>query len=110
MVPDVGSWNYAFTGVKWSAGMKYGLKVRARTASPRARPTTFSSGLAPRSAPHLPTRSRVPTHAPRRLPLVRLQLSNPKPFFDEAHRALHFLEFAHLEDTAIEADVEDAFS
>lgn len=39
MVPDVGSWNYAFSGVKWSAGMKYGLR-----------------------------------------------LSNPKPFFDEAHR------------------------
>ena len=39
MVPDAGSWNYAFSGVKWSAGMRYGLR-----------------------------------------------LSNPKPFFDEAHR------------------------
>lgn len=27
MVPDAGSWNYAFSGVKWSAGMKYGLKL-----------------------------------------------------------------------------------
>jgi hypothetical protein len=49
MVPDVGSWNYAFSGVKWSAGMKYGLR-----------------------------------------------LANPKPFFDEAHRAHHFLEFVSI--------------
>jgi pre-mRNA-processing factor 8 len=27
MVPDVGSWNYNFMGVKFSAGMKYGLKL-----------------------------------------------------------------------------------
>ena len=27
MVPDGGSWNYAFTGVKHSAGMKYALKL-----------------------------------------------------------------------------------
>ncbi|KAL4423860.1 hypothetical protein ABPG75_001161 [Micractinium tetrahymenae] len=62
MVPDVGSWNYAFSGVKWSAGMKYGLR-----------------------------------------------LANPKAFFDEAHRTTHFLEFAHLEDVAVEADVENHF-
>jgi pre-mRNA-processing factor 8 len=63
MVPDVGSWNYAFSGVKWSAGMKYGLR-----------------------------------------------LSNPRAFFDEAHRAHHFLEFSHLEDVAVEADVPDPFA
>ena len=62
MVPEVGSWNYAFAGVKWSAGMKYGLR-----------------------------------------------LANPRPFFDEAHRATHFLEFSHLEDVAVEADVENHF-
>ena len=27
MVPDVGSWNYNFQGVKHSANMKYGLKL-----------------------------------------------------------------------------------
>lgn len=27
MVPDVGSWNYNFQGVKHSASMKYGLKL-----------------------------------------------------------------------------------
>jgi len=27
MVPDIGSWNYNFHGVKHSAGMKYGLKL-----------------------------------------------------------------------------------
>ncbi len=43
MVPDVGSWNYNFMGVKWSQGMKYGLKL----ANPREfyneahRPTHF---------------------------------------------------------------------
>ena len=62
-MPDVGSWNFAFSGVKWSAGMKYGLR-----------------------------------------------LSNPKAFFDEAHRSTHFLEFAHLEDAAIAVDHDDQFS
>ena len=43
MVPDVGSWNYNFQGVKHSPGMKYGLKL----ANPREfyheihRPTHF---------------------------------------------------------------------
>ena len=27
MVPDLGSWNYNFQGVKHSAGMKYGLQL-----------------------------------------------------------------------------------
>ena len=38
-----------------------------------------------------------------------LRLANPRPFFDEAHRATHFLEFSHLEDVAVEADVENHF-
>jgi len=39
MVPDVGSWNYNFQGVKHSQGMKYGLKL----ANPKEyyRPTHF---------------------------------------------------------------------
>lgn len=62
-MPDVGSWNFAFSGVKWSVGMKYGLR-----------------------------------------------LANPKAFFDEAHRAHHFLEFNAMEEGAVEADVPDHFS
>jgi PROCT (NUC072) domain len=27
MIPDSGSWNYNFMGVKHSAGMKYGIKL-----------------------------------------------------------------------------------
>lgn len=46
MVPDAGSWNYAFFGVKLSSSTKYGLK-----------------------------------------------LGNPQPFYAEAHRPTHFLEF-----------------
>ena len=51
MVPDVGSWNYNFMGVKHQTTMKYGLK-----------------------------------------------LDNPKEFYHEMHRPVHFLQFASVED------------
>jgi pre-mRNA-processing factor 8 len=65
MVPDTGSWNYNFMGVKHSVHMKYGLK-----------------------------------------------LDNPRPFYDEAHRPAHFLNFSAI-DSALEEvplDKEDMFS
>lgn len=43
MVPDAGSWNFNFSGIKWSANMTYGLRL----ANPSAfydevhRPTHF---------------------------------------------------------------------
>lgn len=43
MVPDAGSWNFNFSGIKWSANMSYGLRL----ANPAAfydevhRPTHF---------------------------------------------------------------------
>jgi pre-mRNA-processing factor 8 len=62
MVPDVGSWNYNFMGVKHSQTMKYGLR-----------------------------------------------LENPKEFYHELHRPVHFLQFASIEDLAAEGhDRDDA--
>jgi len=63
MVPDSGSWNYNFMGVKHSPGMKYGIK-----------------------------------------------LDNPKPFYDEAHRPVHFQNWTQSAETLeLEADNEDLF-
>jgi pre-mRNA-processing factor 8 len=63
MIPDSGSWNYNFMGVKHSAGMKYGIK-----------------------------------------------LENPRPFYDEAHRPVHFQNWTQSSETMeIEADNEDLF-
>lgn len=62
MTPDVGSWNYNMMGVKFSTGMKYGLR-----------------------------------------------LANPQPFFAEAHRPAHFLDFSSMEGAAPEADLENPF-
>ena len=62
MVPDVGSWNYNFMGVKHSQTMKYGLR-----------------------------------------------LENPKEFYHELHRPVHFLQFASIEDLAADGhDRDDA--
>ena len=64
MVPDTGSWNYNFMGMKHSKEMQYGLK-----------------------------------------------LENPREFYDECHRATHFLKFAAIEDiTETAADQEDLFA
>lgn len=53
MVPDTGSWNYNFMGVKHSQSMKYGLR-----------------------------------------------LENPKEFYHESHRPVHFSQYAAMEDTS----------
>jgi len=64
MVPDVGSWNYNFMGVKHQTTMKYGIK-----------------------------------------------LDNPKEFYHEMHRPVHFLQFASIEDLAVEGhDRDDALA
>mmetsp|Transcript_84859 Transcript_84859/g.137614 ORF Transcript_84859/g.137614 Transcript_84859/m.137614 type:complete len:2378 (+) Transcript_84859:203-7336(+) len=64
MVPDVGSWNYNFMGVKHQTTMKYGIK-----------------------------------------------LDNPKEFYHEMHRPVHFLQFASVEDLAVEGhDRDDALA
>ncbi len=39
-----------------------------------------------------------------------LKLANPKPFYDEAHRPNHFLDFAELEGADVDADREDPFA
>eukprot|EP01111_Echinosteliopsis_oligospora_P011820 TRINITY_DN3982_c0_g1_i2.p1 TRINITY_DN3982_c0_g1~~TRINITY_DN3982_c0_g1_i2.p1 ORF type:complete len:1423 (+),score=334.26 TRINITY_DN3982_c0_g1_i2:290-4270(+) len=63
MVPDTGSWNYNFMGVKHHPGMKYGIK-----------------------------------------------LENPKTFYDETHRPVHFQNWIQSAETLeIEADSEDLF-
>jgi len=61
MVPDQGSWNYNFMGVKHQQSMAYGLK-----------------------------------------------LDNPKEFYHENHRPVHFLQFAAIEDTSEGHDRDDA--
>jgi pre-mRNA-processing factor 8 len=63
MVPDVGSWNYNFQGVRFNQRMAYGVK-----------------------------------------------LANPYPFYHEAHRPNHFLDFSTLEEVQPEADREDPFN
>ena len=63
MVPDVGSWNFNFQGVRFNQRMTYGLK-----------------------------------------------LANPYPFYHEAHRPNHFLDFSTLEEVQPEADREDPFN
>jgi len=63
MVPDAGSWNYNFMGVKHTANMKYGIK-----------------------------------------------LDNPKPFYDEAHRPVHFQQFTASADVEVDAESEDVFA
>ena len=64
MVPDAGSWNYNFMGVRHKENMKYGLK-----------------------------------------------LDNPREFYHESHRPVHFLQFASVDDAANEAiDREDVFA
>ena len=60
MVPDTGSWNYNFMGMKHSANMMYGLK-----------------------------------------------LQNPREFYHEVHRPVHFLEFSNMEQAAVEGDLEN---
>ncbi|EKX45108.1 hypothetical protein GUITHDRAFT_87243 [Guillardia theta CCMP2712] len=60
MVPDTGSWNYNFMGVKHQQSMKYGLK-----------------------------------------------LDNPKEFYHESHRPVHFLQFASFEDLGAEGHDRD---
>jgi pre-mRNA-processing factor 8 len=60
MVPDVGSWNYNFQGVKLNVNAGYGLK-----------------------------------------------LANPREFYHEDHRPVHFLEFSNIEQAAMEVDLED---
>lgn len=60
MVPDVGSWNYNFNGVKLNVNASYGLK-----------------------------------------------LANPREFYHEVHRPVHFLEFSNMEQAAIEVDMEN---
>jgi len=63
MVPETGSWNYNFMGVKHTPNMKYGTK-----------------------------------------------LENPKPFYDEAHRPVHFQQFTAAAETEVDAESEDVFS
>eukprot|EP00285_Hemiselmis_virescens_P000530 CAMPEP_0173408200 /NCGR_PEP_ID=MMETSP1356-20130122/69053_1 /TAXON_ID=77927 ORGANISM="Hemiselmis virescens, Strain PCC157" /NCGR_SAMPLE_ID=MMETSP1356 /ASSEMBLY_ACC=CAM_ASM_000847 /LENGTH=189 /DNA_ID=CAMNT_0014369465 /DNA_START=12 /DNA_END=581 /DNA_ORIENTATION=- len=60
MVPDIGSWNYNFMGVKHQQSMAYGLR-----------------------------------------------LDNPKEFYHEAHRPVHFLQFASIEDLAADGHDRD---
>ena len=60
MVPDVGSWNFNFQGVKLNVNAGYGLK-----------------------------------------------LANPRPFYHECHRPVHFLEFSNMEQAAMEFDLEN---
>eukprot|EP00892_Ulva_mutabilis_P008605 jgi/Ulvmu1/6116/UM027_0094.1 len=60
MVPDVGSWNYNFNGVKLNVNSPYGLK-----------------------------------------------LANPREFYHEVHRPVHFLEFSNMEQAAVEVDIEN---
>jgi PROCT (NUC072) domain len=60
MVPDVGSWNFNFQGVKLNVNASYGLK-----------------------------------------------LANPREFYHEAHRPVHFLEFSNMEQAAMEVDLEN---
>eukprot|EP00286_Rhodomonas_abbreviata_P014338 CAMPEP_0181321322 /NCGR_PEP_ID=MMETSP1101-20121128/18616_1 /TAXON_ID=46948 /ORGANISM="Rhodomonas abbreviata, Strain Caron Lab Isolate" /LENGTH=2399 /DNA_ID=CAMNT_0023429127 /DNA_START=170 /DNA_END=7369 /DNA_ORIENTATION=+ len=63
MVPDQGSWNYNFMGVKHQASMAYGLK-----------------------------------------------LDNPKEFYHESHRPVHFLQFAAIEDSTDGHDRDDVLA
>lgn len=63
MVPDTGSWNYNFMGVKHQQSMKYGLR-----------------------------------------------LDNPKEFYHELHRPVHFLQFASIEDAVDGHDRDDTLS
>ena len=39
-----------------------------------------------------------------------VKLANPKPFYDEAHRPNHFLDFAEMEGADVDADREDPFA
>lgn len=39
-----------------------------------------------------------------------LTLDVPKEFYHESHRAAHFMNFSTMEDSAIEADLEDVFA
>ena len=39
-----------------------------------------------------------------------IKLANPHPFYHEAHRPNHFLDFSTLEDVPVEADHEDPFA
>lgn len=64
MVPDTGSWNFNFMGVRHEVHMKYGLK-----------------------------------------------LENPKEFYHESHRPVHFLQFTTGDDgDADAADSDDLFA
>ena len=65
MIPDSGSWNYNFMGVKHSAGMKYGIKLenpkpfydeahRYFLPLPFPSPSPPSLSLLPPSPPSLP--------------------------------------------------------
>jgi PROCT (NUC072) domain len=36
-----------------------------------------------------------------------VKLANPREFYHEVHRPVHFLEFANMEQAAMEVDVED---
>jgi pre-mRNA-processing factor 8 len=39
-----------------------------------------------------------------------LTLDVPKEFYHESHRTAHFMNFSTMEDSNIEADLEDAFA
>lgn len=111
-MPDAGSWNYAFSGVKWSAGMKYGLKL----ANPKAffdgarNVWLLRLGLCVESrwrgwccTGQLTCLQPQPPILPASLPL---------PLTTEAHRATHFLDFAGIEEGqgSLVDGVEDHFA
>jgi pre-mRNA-processing factor 8 len=39
-----------------------------------------------------------------------IKLANPKEFYHEIHRPIHFLEFASMEQAAMEVDADDMFA
>ena len=84
MVPDVGSWNYNFMGVKHSAGLKYGLKL----ANPKEfyheahRPTHFLE-----FAVRLRSTLLAPVSVPRLAPLYQTtESSSPRPCISRTNR------------------------